>query len=118
MANTTIILKKAPSSGSIPGSLANGEIALDYFTGNLWFKAANGTYRLINPAISGSPGQSPDYGTINVNGTLIVSGVQGDILSIIGDPVANVCGFSSNDAVSITINTGLLSMMTLGQYII
>lgn len=118
MANTLIVLKKAPSSGAVPSNLANGEIALDYFTGNLWFKAANGDYKIINPAAVGAPGQSPDFGTVNVNGVLLVSGIQGDVLTIDGDPIANVRGFSSNDTITINTNTGLMAMMTLGQYTI
>lgn len=105
MANNVILLKRASSSGAIPAALANGELGLDFWTGNLWFKAANGSYRLVNPAVSGGV-QDPDYGTVNVNGTLLVSGVQGDVLSLIPGSGITLEGFTGNDTVKISSSGG------------
>jgi hypothetical protein len=96
MANTVILLKRAANSGAVPTGLANGELGLDYWTGNLWFKAANGSYKLVNPS-GGS--QSPDFGTVNVNGTLLVSGVQGDVLSLRNGKGISATGVSGNDTI-------------------
>ncbi len=98
MANTVILLKRAVSSGAVPDALANGELGLDYWTGNLWFKSANGDYRIINAAAPGSA----DYGTVNVNGTLLVSAIQGDILRFIPGTNITIDGFSGNDTIRIT----------------
>ncbi len=104
MANTVILLKRAVSSGAVPAALANGELGLDYWTGNLWFKAANGDYKIINAPGAGA--QSPDYGTVNVNGTLLVSGVQGDILSLVPGSGITLEGFAGNDTVKISSSGG------------
>ena len=99
MANTVIQLKKATTSGGVPSTLANGEIALDHYTGNLWFKAANGQYKLINPPSTGGSGS--DYGTVNVGGTLLVSATQGDILTLASGRGIELTGVSGNDTVFI-----------------
>jgi len=99
MANNVIRLKQASSSGAVPSALANGELGLDHFTGNLWFKAANGAHKLINAPGAGA--QSPDYGTINANGTLVVSATQGDILTFIPGTGIGISGFSGNDTIRI-----------------
>lgn len=101
MPNTVISLKKASASGAIPSALANGEIGLDHFTGNLWFKAANGSYKLINPAAAAG-GQSPDFGTVNASGTLVVSDTQGSILTLISGGGIEILGFAANDTIRIS----------------
>lgn len=95
MSNTVIQLKKAGSSGSVPSSLANGELGLDYFTGNLWFKAANSSYRLINPA--GSGGGTP-------------GGTSGQIQYNNGGAFA---GFTASGDATINTSTGAVSIATL-----
>ena len=107
MANTVIQLKKAPSSGAVPSALANGEMGLDYFTGNLWFKAANGSYKLINPAGTvGGNGGGVSYGTANINGTLLVAGVSSDILTITSGPgVILTTGGNGPNSFKIDANT-------------
>lgn len=112
MANTIIQLKRAATSGAVPTGLANGEISLDFFTGNLWFKAANGSYKVINPG-GASGTQSPDFGTVNANGILLISAIQGDILTIIPGTGIGITGFSANDTVRIE-NT-LPGNLTLGK---
>lgn len=96
MANTVIQLKKAPSTGAVPTNLANGEIGLDHFTGNLWFKAANGAYRLIN-----APGGAASYGTVSAAGSTLVAATAGDILTISAGRGIEVTGVAANDTVFI-----------------
>lgn len=79
MANTVISLKKSATPSATPSTLANGELAINYADGKLFYKAANGT---IVEFASGSGAESSDFGTVNVGGTLLVSDVQGDILTI------------------------------------
>jgi hypothetical protein len=116
MANTVIQLRKASSSGAVPTNLANGELSLDHFTGNLWFKAANGTYCLINPASTGGGGGGNSFATMNVEGTLIVAASSSDVLNFQGGAVTDVTGFSSNNTITIKTNRGLLAMLALGQF--
>ena len=78
MANTVISLKKSATPAATPSALANGELAINYADGKLFYKAANGT--IVEFASGGT--ESSDFGTINVGGTLLVSDVQGDILTI------------------------------------
>ncbi len=96
MANTVILLKKAPSLGAVPSNLANGEIALDHFTGNLWYKSANGAYNLLN-----APGGSASYGTISAGGSTLVSAIPGDILTLSAGRGIEVTGVPGNDTVFI-----------------
>jgi hypothetical protein len=79
MANTVISLKKSATPAATPSALANGELAINYADGKLFYKAANGT---IVEFASGGGAESSDFGTVNVGGTLLVSDVQGDILTI------------------------------------
>lgn len=79
MANTVISLKKSATPAATPSALANGELAINYADGKLFYKAANGT---IVEFASGGGTESSDFGTVNVGGTLLVSDVQGDILTI------------------------------------
>ena len=77
MANTVISLKKSATPSATPSALANGELAINYADGKLFYKAANGTIVEFATGIDSS-----DFGTVNVGGTLLVSDVQGDILTI------------------------------------
>ena len=43
MANTVIALKKSGTPSSVPSDLANGELAINYADGKLYYRAANGT---------------------------------------------------------------------------
>ena len=48
MANTVIALKKSATPSSVPSNLANGELAINYADGKLYYKAANGTIASIS----------------------------------------------------------------------
>ena len=92
MANTVIQLKKASASGSVPISLANGELGLDHFTGNLWFKAANADYKLINPASggAGTPGGSSPQIQFNNAGAFGGFTMSGDFTVITSTGVGTI----------------------------
>ena len=89
IANTTIVLKKSGAIGNTPVSLANGEIAINYADGKLYYKNATGTISAIS---SGSTTQS--FATINANSSLILATSNTDTLS-----------FSASNGISITANT-------------
>ena len=75
MTGTVIQLKKSATPSAQPGSLANGEIAINYADGKLFYKDSSGSIQQIS-----SGGNS--YSTINVAGSLIVADMGSDILTI------------------------------------
>lgn len=96
MANTIILLKRSetPSAAPDPGDLANGEIALNYNDGFLFYKAANSTVKQLNHV--------PDfYGSINVAGTFIIADTLDDILTINEGENVNLTVDDANDSFSI-----------------
>lgn len=104
MANTVIQLKKSATPSATPSSLANGELAINFADGKLFYKAANGT---IVEFSSGSAGN--DFGTVNANGTLIVSDTNGDVFTLAPGDNINIVGDAINDV--ITISANLLSAL-------
>jgi len=103
MANTTIVLRKSGTPGASPSSLANGELALNYADGKLYYKSNTGS--ILD--ISGSGGYS--FATINANSSLILATSSTDTLSII--PGNNITITANTTSKSITIDalTGLNS---------
>jgi hypothetical protein len=97
MANTVIALKKSATPTAIPSSLANGELALNYADGKLYYKAANGTIAVFS---SGEAGDS--FGTVNAAGTLIVADTSGDILTLEAGTNVTITGDAVNDKITIS----------------
>jgi len=89
ISNTIIIHKKSGVSGNVPSTLANGEIAINYADGKLYYKNATGTITYIS---SGATTNS--FATVNANSSLILATSNTDTLS-----------FSSNNGISVTANT-------------
>jgi hypothetical protein len=79
MANTVIQLKKSGTTSAVPSSLANGELAINYADGKIFYKHSNGTIL----SFSSGSGGGDSFGTINANGTLVVAGTSGDVLNLI-----------------------------------
>lgn len=102
MPNTVIQLKKSATPSSVPSALANGELALNFADGILYYKSSNGSIA----SISGSGGLS--YGIINANGTILVAGSTGDTFSILPGNFITVTGDSINDRITIDANLKVL----------
>ena len=100
MSNTTIVLKKSATPGNTPSVLANGELAINYADGKLYYRAANGTISAISGS-SGTPVYS--FATVNANSSLILAASSSDVLSII--PGNNITISANTTAKSITINS-------------
>ena len=98
MANTVIALRKSATPSAVPTSLANGEIAINYADGILYYKAANGTIASIS-------GAGYNFGTVNANGTLLVSDTVGDVVGILPGNNITIVGDAINDR--LTINADL-----------
>jgi len=85
IANTVLIHKKSATPGSTPSSLANGEIALNFADGKLYFKNLGGatTYFYAN-----------GFSTVTANGTSLIPTAPNQTLT-----------FSAGNNISITTNT-------------
>lgn len=96
MANTVISLKKSGTPSATPTVLANGELAINYADGKLFYKSATGTIEEISGAATNS------FGTVNANGTLIVADSVGDIFSLIPGNGITITGDAINDSITIS----------------
>lgn len=98
MANTIIQLKKSGTPSSIPVSLANGELAINYADGKLFYKDSTGNIQ----EISGADGFN--FSTINVNSTLLVADLPNDVLSIGAGDNITLTPDALNDSFTIAAN--------------
>lgn len=94
MANTVISLKKSSTPSAAPPDLANGEIAINYADGVLYYKAANGSIASISTGTS-------SFGTVNASGTLIFADSLNDVLDIRSGNNIVITGDAINDRLTI-----------------
>jgi hypothetical protein len=92
MANTTIELKQSGSTGNTPslGALANGELAINYADGILYYKTATGTLgsiRTTQPSGLSSEVQFNDGGSFGTDANFTFN-KSTDILTVAGGVVA------------------------------
>lgn len=97
MANTVIQLKKSATPSQVPGDLANGELAINYADGKLFYKDSTGSIQEIS-----SGGNT--FSTVNAAGTFIVSDLPNDILTIDQGSNIIITGDSINDKITIAAN--------------
>jgi hypothetical protein len=96
MANTVIAHKKSATPGATPPALANGELALNFADGIIFYKHANGSIA----SIQSTGGNS--FGTVNANGSIIVSDAPGDILTLVAGSNIQIIGDPLSDSITIT----------------
>jgi hypothetical protein len=96
MANTTIQIKKSATPAATPSVLANGELAINYADGKLFYKAANGTILSITSGTS-----TNSFSTVNANGTLVVADSPTNVLTIVPGNNITVVGDAVNDKVTV-----------------
>lgn len=108
MPNTTIQLKKSSTPGTQPSDLANGEIALNFADGRLWFKNTTNQMAFFS---ANSGGGGPSFSTINVNGTLIVAAAVNDILNLQPGANISITGNATTDTITISAGGGLIGPM-------
>lgn len=99
MANTVIQLKYSSTPSSVPSSLANGEIALNYADGKFYYK--NLTGQIVS--FSGS-GNVYSFATINANGSLITALSNNSILTIKPGDNIEITGNIISDIITISAN--------------
>lgn len=100
MANTVIALKKSSTPSAEPTTLANGELAINFADGKLFYK--NSTGQIVS-FTSGSN----SFGTVNANGTLIISDTVGDVLTIEAGNNISIVGDAINDKVTIGLQNDI-----------
>jgi len=99
MANTTIAIKKSATAASAPGSLEFGELAINYADGKLFYKNVNSSIVEFSPTAS-------SFGTVNANGTIIVSDTVGDILTLLPGTNISIIGDAMTDTITFSANIG------------
>lgn len=99
MANTAIQLKKSGQTGNTPVDLQHGEVAINYADGKLYYKDDIDTISFIE--------NQDTFGTINVDGSLIIATTTTDILSIKSGNNISVGVDTGNNSLTInsTVNT-------------
>lgn len=96
MANTVFQHKRSGTPASVPSVLEFGELAINYADGLIFYK--NSTSHIVS--ISGGGGGNA-FGTINANGTLVVSDTAGDVLNLVAGNNITIVGDVVNDKITI-----------------
>jgi hypothetical protein len=96
MANTVFQHKRSGTPASVPSVLEFGELAINYADGLIFYK--NATSHIVS--ISGGGGGNA-FGTINANGTLVVSDTAGDVLNLVSGNNITIVGDVVNDKITI-----------------
>lgn len=97
MANTVIQIKKSATPSAAPTDLANGELAINFADGIIYYKHAN-----LSIASLSSGG--PSFGTVDVDGTLVVADTNGDILTLLGGPDITLVADPTSDTIRVFAN--------------
>ena len=97
MSNTAIQLKKSGVTGNTPTGLANGELALNFADGKLYYKNSLGGTSYISNQFS--------FDTINANSSLVLATSVSDTLSFVAGN--NVTISTNTTTKTITINASV-----------
>ena len=95
IANTVLIHRKSATPGSSPGSLANGELALNFTDGKLYFKNLGGatTYFYAN-----------GWGTITANGTSLIPTAPNQTLTITSGNNISITSCTTTQTITFAAN--------------
>lgn len=111
MSNTVIALKKSDVPYATPASLANGELAINYADGKLFYKNAAGYITEISGGGGGLGGNF--FGAVNAAGTFLISRTSNDILTIKEGDNINIT--PNAVGVSLTIAANLSTVYALAN---
>jgi hypothetical protein len=100
MTNTVIQIKKSSTPTAIPSSLADGELALNFADGKLFYK--NTTGYIVQVSSSGVN----SFGSINANGTFIVADTPSAVVSLIAGSGINIVGDAITDTITFSASGG------------
>jgi hypothetical protein len=99
MANTVIQLKYSAIPSAVPVSLANGELAINYADGKLFYR------NIAGYVVGFSSGANVyNFSTINANGSIITASGANSILSLSPGQNISITGDVINDIVTISAN--------------
>jgi hypothetical protein len=101
MANTVIQLKYSSTPSSTPSSLANGELAINYADGKLYYKNLTGQ---IVSFSSAAVANVLSFATVNASGSLITATATNSILTISNGDNIEIAGDIINDIITISAN--------------
>jgi len=101
MANTVIALKKSATPAATPVSLSNGELAINFADGKLFYKNATGQIVSITSSTN-------SFGTVNANNTLVVADSPGSIFSLVSGDNITIAGDAINDKITISLNNDVV----------
>jgi hypothetical protein len=100
----TVLIKRSATANAVPttGQLANGEIAINYADGNLFFKDSGGSVQTLASkkfvSVSGNvTGGNVNTGIVSATGNVIAGNVNTGIVSATGNVIAgnlNAAGLS------------------------
>ena len=97
MANTVIALKKSATPAAAPASLANGELAINYADGKLFYKNVGGQIIAITSGTSAN-----SFATINANGSLITAISNNSTLTFVAGSGIGITSDIINDIITIS----------------
>ena len=111
----TVLIKRSATANTVPtaGQLANGEIAINYADGNLFFKDSGGSVQTLASkkfvSVSGNiTGGNVETGIVSATGNVVAGNVNTGIVSATGNVVAgnlNAAGLSlSSNVVSALVS--------------
>ena len=115
MANTVIQLKYSSIPSSTPASLANGELAINYADGKLYYKNLTGQ---IVSFSSAAVANVLSFATINASGSLITATATNSILTISNGDNIEIAGNIISDIITITANLKPAFDKANGAYIV
>ena len=96
MPNTVIQLKKSSTPSAKPTDLANGELAINFADGKLYYKNTTSSIVEISPT-------TLSFGTVSANGTLLVADTTGDVVTINSGNNITIVGDAINDRLTISL---------------
>ena len=102
MANTVIALKKSGTVSAAPSALANGELAINYADGKLFYKNVTGSI----VAITSGGASSNSFATINANGSLITAVSNNSTLTLVAGSGIAISSDIINDIITISSTGG------------
>jgi len=103
MANTTIQLKKSATPTSAPAALANGELAINYADGKLYYKNLTGQIVSFNSTIV----TPASFSTVNANGSLILADGANSTLTFVAGSGISMTSDIINDIITISSTANL-----------
>ena len=99
MANTVIALRKSDTPNQVPSNLANGEIAINYADGKIFYK--NVTGQIVSISASANV---YSFSTVNANGSLLTATTANSTLTLLPGSNIEISSDIINDIITMSAN--------------